>query len=85
MTARITVDGAALTAQRGATLTAALIAAGRWTLCVHPLTGQPRGPLCGMGVCLECEVTVDGRAGTRACLIRVADGMHVRTDGGSGS
>jgi len=85
MTARITVDGAALTAQRGATLAAALIAAGRWSLRVHPLTGQPRGPLCGMGVCLECEVTVDGREGTRACLIHVVDGMRVRTGGGSGS
>jgi D-hydroxyproline dehydrogenase subunit gamma len=85
VTAQITVDGTALTAPEGTTLTAALIAAGSWTLSVHPLTGEPRGPLCGMGVCLECEVTVDGRPGTRACLIRVTDGMRVRTDGGNGS
>jgi predicted molibdopterin-dependent oxidoreductase YjgC len=80
-TVKIVVDGAALTAPPGATLTAALIAAGRWALRVHPLTGEPRGPLCGMGVCLECEVTVDGRPGTRACLTRIADGMRVRTAG----
>jgi predicted molibdopterin-dependent oxidoreductase YjgC len=85
MTAQITVDGTVLSAPRGATLTAALIAAGRLTLRAHPLTGEPRGPLCGMGVCLECEVTVDGRPGTRACLTRITDGMRVRTDGGSGS
>jgi predicted molibdopterin-dependent oxidoreductase YjgC len=85
VTAQITVDGTALTAVNGATLTAALIAAGRWALGVHPLTGEPRGPLCGMGVCLECEVTVDGRPGTRACLTRVTDGMRVLTDGGSRS
>lgn len=78
MTAQITVNGAALPASEGASLTAALIAAGHWELRVHPLTGEPRGPLCGMGVCLECEVTVNGRPGTRACLTRVADGMQVR-------
>ena len=39
----------------------ALIAAGRWTLRVHPLTGEPRGPLCGMGVCLECEEPISAK------------------------
>ena len=50
----------------------------------HPVTGTPRGPLCGMGVCLECDVTVDGRTGTRACLTRVSDGMRIQT-GSAGS
>lgn len=79
MTASIEVDGEVVPAARGAMLTAALIAAGRWVLRTHPVTGAPRGPLCGMGVCLECEVTVDGRPATRACLTPVADGMRVRT------
>ena len=81
MTARIEVDGTALEATGGMMLTAVLIAAGRWVLRAHPLTGAPRGPLCGMGVCLECEVTVDGRPGTRACLTPVSDGMRVATTG----
>lgn len=77
--AQILVDGAPVTADRGAALTAALVAAGHWVLRAHPLTGAPRGPLCGMGVCLECEVTVDGQPGTRACLTPVTDGMQVQT------
>ena len=86
MNARIEVDGETVSAPRGAMLTAALIAAGRWVLRAHPVTGTPRGPLCGMGVCLECEVTVDGRPATRACLTRVTDGMRVWTGtGGSAS
>lgn len=81
MTARITVNGVDLTAPRGSALAAVLIAAGHWTFREHPLTGAPRGPLCGMGVCLECEVTVNGRPGTRACLTQVSDGMQVQTTG----
>jgi aerobic-type carbon monoxide dehydrogenase small subunit (CoxS/CutS family) len=77
--AQIVVNGAPLTTDRGAALTAALVAAGHWVLRAHPLTGAPRGPLCGMGVCQECEVTVDGQPGTRACLTPVTDGMQVET------
>jgi aerobic-type carbon monoxide dehydrogenase small subunit (CoxS/CutS family) len=79
VTTQILVDGVAVPAPRGATLTAVLVAAGRWTLRAHPLTGEQRGPLCGMGVCLECEVTVDGHPGTRACLTQITDGMDVQT------
>lgn len=82
MTVHITVNGAQLAAPRGSVLAAVLIAADRWAFRQHPLTGAPRGPLCGMGVCLECEVTVDGRPGTRACLTQVSDGMQVQTVGG---
>jgi len=38
-----------------------------------------RGLFCGMGVCFDCVVTVDGRAGVRACITPVADGMTVET------
>lgn len=37
----------------------------------------PRGPLCAMGVCYECRVTVDGVDSVRACLVTVRDGMAV--------
>ena len=31
------------------------------------VTGEPRGPLCGMGICFECRVTVNGVAHVRSC------------------
>jgi predicted molibdopterin-dependent oxidoreductase YjgC len=37
------------------------------------------GLLCGIGVCFECVVTVDGLPGERACMTRVAPGMQVTT------
>lgn len=43
--------------------------------------GEPRAPVCGMGVCFECRVRIDGVAQLRACMTPARDGMQVRTDG----
>ncbi len=42
--------------------------------------GARRQPLCGMGVCGECRVTVDGRAHRLGCQTLCAPGMEIRTD-----
>ena len=34
------------------------------------VTGSPRGPLCGMGVCFECRTSLEGRGQVRACMHR---------------
>jgi D-hydroxyproline dehydrogenase subunit gamma len=44
------------------------------------VSGQWRAPFCGMGVCFECRVRIDGRAQQRACMTQVRDGMQVSTD-----
>jgi len=44
------------------------------------LTGEPRGPLCGMGVCFECRVTIDGIPHQRSCNILAHEGMTITTD-----
>jgi len=44
------------------------------------VTGEPRGPLCGMGICFECRVTIDGHRHCRACQTEAIDGMEVRTE-----
>ena len=69
----------------GETVAAALTAAGI-TALRHTRNGDPRGVFCGMGVCFECLVTVDGRPGQRACMTPLRDGMQVtahRDDGPS--
>ena len=43
------------------------------------VTGEPRGPLCGMGICFECRATIDGMPHQRSCQILCAAGMEVRT------
>jgi aerobic-type carbon monoxide dehydrogenase small subunit (CoxS/CutS family) len=81
-TVHVTVDGITREAWEGQSLTAVLVTAGTWALRRNLVTGDVRGPFCGMGVCLECEVTVDGRPYVRACTEHVADGMDVRTTAG---
>ena len=60
----------------GETVAAALAAVGI-TALRHARNGEARGLFCGMGVCFECLVTVDGRPGQRACMTKVGDGMQV--------
>lgn len=43
--------------------------------------GKPRGPLCGMGICFECSVTIDGASHQRTCQIALREGMEIETDG----
>ena len=43
------------------------------------VTQQPRTPFCGMGICGECRVTVDGEAAVLACLTPCRDGMRIGT------
>ncbi len=42
--------------------------------------GDLRGPLCGMGICFECRVTIDGVRLQRSCNVLAANGMEVVTD-----
>ena len=42
--------------------------------------GQWRAPLCGMGVCFECRVRIDGVAQQRSCMLPAREGMQVHTD-----
>jgi D-hydroxyproline dehydrogenase subunit gamma len=81
VTASLTVDGRAVSVPDGMTLTAALLRAEVRAVGVNVVSGEPRGPFCGMGVCFECEITVDGRM-VRACLTPAADGMVVHTRSG---
>jgi NADH dehydrogenase/NADH:ubiquinone oxidoreductase subunit G len=74
----ITVDGEPLSAYMGETIAGALLAAGRkaWRRTSH---GQPRGIFCGIGLCFDCLVTVNGIPNVRACITPVTPGMIVET------
>jgi len=74
----ISADGRSVRVPAGVTVAAALLDLGVSTFR-RSVSGEPRAPLCGMGTCYECRVTIDGVAHRRACLVTVADGMHVTT------
>jgi sarcosine oxidase subunit alpha len=73
------VDGVLCRAYEGETVHAALLAAGIRTLRIARKTGEPRGIFCGMGICYECRVTINGVPDQRACMTLVADGMQIET------
>ncbi len=79
---RLRLDGREVAVAPGTTVAAALWRAGIFG-CRVSLAGEPRGPVCGMGICFECRVTIDGVAHRRACLAVCAPGMVVETGAGA--
>jgi len=76
----LTIDGRTVRVPAGISVAAALLNTGAHAFRRSP-EGASRGPLCGMGSCYECRVTIDGVAGQRACLRLVEPGMRVITSG----
>ena len=77
----LTLDGRAVNAYEGETVAAVLLAEGH-IATRKTRSGSPRGVYCGMGVCFDCLVVVDGVPNTRACVTWVREGMDVaRQDG----
>jgi len=71
------MDGRALKVAAGTTVAAGLALAGDG--CSRTaVSGQRRAPLCGMGICQECRVTIDGRR-RLACQTLCQQGMQVQT------
>jgi hypothetical protein len=73
---RFTINGRETAAASDSTLAAALLNAGV-TSFRRSVNGEPRGPLCGMGICFECRVTIEGHPYQKSCQIFCADGMVV--------
>jgi D-hydroxyproline dehydrogenase subunit gamma len=74
----LTVNGTPVSVPQGATVAVAVVLAGQ--PCRVSVTGAPRGPLCGMGICFECRVMINGKSHCRSCQILCASGMEVKTD-----
>jgi D-hydroxyproline dehydrogenase subunit gamma len=77
-TIRIVVNGRPLDVPAGVSVAAAI--AQLQLPCRRSVSGQWRAPFCGMGVCFECRVEIDGLAQQRACMTPVREGMQVSTD-----
>ena len=73
----IFVNGKEIRAFEGETVLAVLWAVGEHTLHTTARTHEPRGFFCGMGVCFDCLVAIDGAFNVRACLEPVRAGMKI--------
>ena len=72
------INGEPVRVPSGATVAIAVALAGR--NCRRSVTGEPRAALCGMGICFECRVTIDGEPHRRSCQVLCEPGMQVLTD-----
>ena len=68
----------------GQTVGAALIAAGTYSWRTTRRHQRPRGLFCGIGVCFDCLITIDGVPNQRACLVEAQPAMVVSTQDGTG-
>ena len=77
-------DGRAVPFMAGQSIAAALVAYGvlSWRTTRHD--AKPRGLFCGIGICFDCLVVVDGRPNRRACIVTAEAGMTVRSQEGTG-
>ncbi len=76
----IIVNGEKTEAYEGETVAAALLAAGYEKFRTSVKNRESRAPLCGMGVCYECIVTINGIPNIRSCMTYVKNGMEIEID-----
>ncbi|MDN5795188.1 MAG: (2Fe-2S)-binding protein [Intrasporangium sp.] len=77
-------DGAGIEFRPGQTIGAALVAAGQVSWRTTRVGGVRRGLFCGIGICFDCLVTVEGEPNQRACLVVAEPGLTVTTQEGTG-
>lgn len=73
----VRIDGRRVRVPAGISVAAALLNAGVQALRTS-VSGEARAPLCGMGICYECRVTIDGEMHVRSCMVAVREGMDIR-------
>jgi aerobic-type carbon monoxide dehydrogenase small subunit (CoxS/CutS family) len=78
-TIQVTINGSVFDVPVGATAAVAVMMVGEAAFRTS-VTGMPRGPVCGMGICYECRVEIDGVAHCRSCLVGCRPGMEIRTN-----
>ncbi len=76
---QLRINGKTISVPAGTVVAAAVARAGQMRFR-RSVQGEPRGPLCGMGICMECRVTINGLAHSRSCQILCQESMEVRTD-----
>jgi len=81
-TVAVTLNGQPLQVPMGASVAAALLAAGVRRFRNSPVSGEARAPYCMMGVCFECLLEIDGVPNRQACLVPLEAGMAIRTQDG---
>lgn len=76
---RVSINGRDVMVADGTSVAAAVMNAGQHHFRTS-VTGRPRGPLCGMGICYECRLTIDGKRHVKSCQVSCRADMKIMTD-----
>ena len=74
----IEVDGKIILARKGQTIAEALLTSGLRGLRITRKQ-SPRGVYCGMGICYECRMIVNGIPNVRTCMTLATPGCRIAT------
>ena len=74
----ISINGTRVLVEENISVAAAILATGIADFR-RSVTGRLRGPLCGIGICFECRVSIDGQPHSRSCQVMCRDGMAIVT------
>jgi len=81
---KIIINGQSISAYKGETIAAALIANSYRDFRYTHRFNLPRGFFCGIGQCTDCSMIVNGVSNIRTCVTRVKEGMIIETQYGYG-
>jgi hypothetical protein len=74
----VTVNGMLVVVPNGITVAAAIAVCGV-EVTRRSVSGMLRSPLCGMGICQECRVCIDGQQHRLSCQTLCRDRMNIET------
>jgi predicted molibdopterin-dependent oxidoreductase YjgC len=77
----ISINGEKIKAHEGESVAAVMMVEGYGAMRTT-LVGDKRGIFCGMGVCFDCLVVIDGAPNQRACITEAKANMAVKTQVG---
>src|SRR5258707_389944 len=75
---QLTINGQTVRVREGSSVATA-IALAQITSYRRSVRGEARAPLCGMGICFECRVTINGQAHSLSYQTLCVEGMEVVT------
>ena len=78
-----TFNGEELTAREGQSVAAALIANDERITRLTRHGGKPRALFCGIGVCFDCLITIDGQRNQRSCITLLQEGLVIAVQNGN--
>jgi aerobic-type carbon monoxide dehydrogenase small subunit (CoxS/CutS family) len=74
-----TFNGQEIEFEEGQSIAAALINCDKRELRSTRFGKEPRSIFCGIGICFDCIVVINGVGNQRSCLIEAHDGMKVES------